>query len=166
MDKSQAKGNDGRKKSPFLQGPGQAMASGHSSRLFCLQALLGPSHQLSIGKKHFIFDLTLGLCSVDLKISDFLAPWSFLCLRSRHGMILFFSTQQSTTHQLSSLSSAFGTLPGPRGPGKHLIFLACLFPQLKKQRGGEIDIYHIRLKFTLIVLRLNSSINNSLRHLT
>lgn len=49
VDKSQAKGNYGIEKSPFLQGPEQAMASGHPSRLLSLQDLLDPSHQLSVG---------------------------------------------------------------------------------------------------------------------
>lgn len=91
-----------------------------------LQDLPDPSRRLLVGDTSV--SPTLVLCAVDLKIRDFLAPWSFLCLRSSLGVILFFSTQQSTAYQLICLTSVFGTLPGPRGSGKHLTFLVCFFP--------------------------------------
>lgn len=79
-----------------------------------LPAALHCSILLVLNGELFVFDPVLVFCSVDLKIGDFLASWSSLCLGT--DMEFFFSSLYSAKeqpHQLPSLVSALGTQPGP-----------------------------------------------------
>ena len=70
--------------------PKKAMASELLSRL-SLPTGLDCSILLVLNGELFVLDPVLVFCSVDLKIGDFLASWSSLCLGNRHGILLFFS---------------------------------------------------------------------------
>lgn len=82
--------------------PKNAIASGLLSRL---SLLVGLDYSILpvLNGELFVLDPVLVFCSVDLKIGDFLASWSFLCLGNRLGILLFFSSFGETTAPLVTI---------------------------------------------------------------
>lgn len=98
--------------------PKHAMASGLLSRL-SLPTGLDCSILLVLNGELFILDPVLVFCSVDLKIRDFLASWSSLCLGNRHrnsSFLLFIQQKNSpqVNHPLCQLlEPSLGQQLGP-----------------------------------------------------